>query len=76
MVAKITIDMDNAAFGEGRAANEVARILSSITFDLRAGKVECDEGGYKALMDINGNKVGEFNVESEPITQKGKSKYG
>ena len=57
----ITINCDNAAFGDGNAANEVNRILKAAE-----EKVETlcfwPEGGIleRVLMDVNGNAVGKI----------------
>jgi hypothetical protein len=54
MHATITVKMDNAAFEE--PATEMARILRKL-----AEEVECG-ADYVPLRDLNGNKVGEFNI--------------
>lgn len=59
MKMTITIQMDNAAF-EDNQGGEVARILREL-----ASKIDGDsslEGVYYNLRDINGNKVGEMNI--------------
>ena len=53
MKATITIEMDNAAFEDG-PATELARILRALA------KRVSDGPDYVPLMDVNGNKVGEF----------------
>lgn len=56
MKATITVDMDNDAF-DRRPATELVRILKELLPRIKEG------ADYVALMDENGNKVGEFNVE-------------
>lgn len=55
MNATITIQMDNAAFEA--PATELARILRKL-----AKRIENDGPDYVPIMDLNGNKVGEFNI--------------
>lgn len=59
MKAKITVDLDNAAF-EGEPATELARILHDT-----AQRLEDDDLPPWRLRDSNGNAVGWFSVESE-----------
>jgi O-succinylbenzoate synthase len=57
---KIEINMDNAAFGDGDAGAEVARILRRL-----ADKYESygDMANIEnVILDINGNKVGRVKV--------------
>ena len=59
MTLTITIEMDNAAFGddaESRLA-EVQRIIAR-----KIGKVSLDPGEYGRFMDTNGNTVGKWEV--------------
>jgi hypothetical protein len=56
MKATIEIQIDNAAFEEC-PASELVRILEETIKRIKAGY------DYVALMDINGNKVGEFKIE-------------
>lgn len=52
----LTINCENAAFGDGNAGNEVARILRHL-----ADRVENSDlagGDEFRLMDFNGNRVG------------------
>jgi hypothetical protein len=56
MDAKITVNMDNAAF-EGSPATELARILRKL-----AKRIEDTGCDYAPIMDENGNKVGELNI--------------
>lgn len=60
MKLKITITMDNAAF-EGCNGWEVARLLSECLADKVRG-VQLAPKDHIALIDINGNKVGEAKV--------------
>lgn len=56
MTAKITVKMDNAAFGE-TPASELARILRDLAHEIENnGEEGCP------LFDYNGNKVGEFAI--------------
>lgn len=57
MTLKITITMDNAAFGNGDAGAEAAGILNTLASKL-AGEGYLDAGAEWPLMDTNGNKVG------------------
>lgn len=60
----ITINIDNAAFGEthAEAGEELARILEVAGRELSEnGPEECD--GYR-LYDSNGNKVGNIIMEA------------
>lgn len=61
MTITITIQCDNAAFDDGHAGAEVARILRKL-----AARVDGDSlSDYcgSSLHDINGNKVGAVDVE-------------
>jgi len=58
MKAKITIEMDNAAFEED-AAGELSRILLDISDSVNYG-IWPDP---YIIRDINGNRVGEFVIE-------------
>jgi hypothetical protein len=71
MKATITIEMDNAAFFEDdndsgkhpeeglspAAGAELARILRDLAGQVESG---CDR---KLLFDVNGNRVGRFDIE-------------
>jgi hypothetical protein len=59
MVLKVRIEMDNAAFGEDAVerAAEVRRILALVADRMERGR----DGG--ALLDSNGNTVGEWDIE-------------
>lgn len=59
MTLTITIEMDNAAFGddaESRMA-EVQRIIAR-----KMSKVYLDRGEYGRFLDTNGNTVGRWEV--------------
>lgn len=57
---KLFIETGNAAFDD-EPATELARILRGL-----ADKIEADPLPYRALYDVNGNKVGECQIsESE-----------
>ena len=53
---KIKFSTGNAAFDECGLYTEIKRILDNISEDIRLG---CDCG---SIMDINGNKVGEWSL--------------
>ncbi len=57
MQAKITIQMDNAAFEE--PATELARILRDLAKHVESG----DDS--RRLMDHNGNHVGQFQISND-----------
>jgi hypothetical protein len=59
MKFSLTVEMDNAAFGDcdQEAAEELARILRKV-----ANRIESNPIEPGAIMDINGNKVGEAGV--------------
>jgi hypothetical protein len=60
---RLEMDCDNAAFGEeadstlGDAVPEIVRILGRVMKGLEAG---ADSG---SIMDVNGNKVGTWEIE-------------
>jgi hypothetical protein len=56
MTAKITVEMDNAAFEDNGPATELARILRDLAKHIEAGDTE------RRLMDSNGNHVGNFSI--------------
>ena len=56
----IQIEMSNAIFENSNSGNELARILRSLANRVDGNDME-DESGCN-LLDINGNKVGEFSV--------------
>ncbi len=60
MDAKILISMDNAAFADAGPAHELGRILADLADSLREGRNLSD----RTLRDINGNRVGTFEVIS------------
>ena len=60
MKATIKIEMDNAAFEDGNAGAELARILGELA--AKVSRVEITPGRGWALFDVNGNKVGTFEV--------------
>ena len=63
MKATLTVNMDNAAFDEDRAALELARTLRVLAHDVdghsRAGLLR---GRVFPVLDSNGNKVGELRI--------------
>ena len=59
MKAKIEINLDNDAFQ--RDGRELARVLRNVAEDVEACNVT-NEGAYICIIDINGNKVGDFNI--------------
>jgi hypothetical protein len=48
---------DNAAFGDGAGAAEVARILRDVADKVANGR------DYGSVQDINGNTVGDWDLE-------------
>ena len=60
MKATIKIEMDNAAFEDGNAGAELARILGELA--AKVSRVEITPGRGWDLFDVNGNKVGTFEV--------------
>ena len=54
MQLMLTMDMDNAAFGDA-PATEAARILRKLARQIQQAD---DNDGEFVLMDVNGNKVG------------------
>ena len=54
---QITIDLGHAAFADGEAPFEVARILKDLADHLENGGLS-----EKDLYDYNGNNVGEANI--------------
>ena len=70
MKAQIEINLDNDVFQLGGGL-ELARILRVLAGDIEYNNA-CNLGSYIAMIDINGNKVGEFEIvesEDEIITQ-------
>jgi hypothetical protein len=61
MKLKISINLDGAAFGD-QPEIETARILSALAGDIAARQSLSDIGDREALVDINGNLVGEAKV--------------
>jgi cytochrome c-type biogenesis protein CcmH/NrfF len=57
MQFSISIDCDNAAFKDD-AHSEIARILRVVATKLEQGQTE------GTCMDYNGNRVGEFDINS------------
>lgn len=55
----VTMSTDNAAFTEGDAPGEVARILRRIANRLENGDTE------GKCVDVNGNAVGDFSLRLE-----------
>lgn len=63
MEFKLTINMDNAAFGETDQACELAHILASLADHM----IAWDDVNGRILLDSNGNHVGHTWVEeTEP----------
>lgn len=61
MKLTVTIEMDNAAFGDDNGGNEAARILCEIAKEIGVyGNIL--PGSYKPPRDYNGNKVGTVEV--------------
>lgn len=63
---KVTIDCDNAAFGDDPAI-EVARILRELSQEVDDG-TPVPPRGAKRLHDFNGNRVGEAKwIDCPPV---------
>lgn len=60
MKLKIDIEMDNAAFEDKEL--EAARILADLASRMETGQLGVEPGNRLALMDVNGNRVGEARV--------------
>jgi hypothetical protein len=60
MNIKITINTENAAF-EDQESQETARILQDLTKRIN-GHPHFSPGHSQPLRDINGNKVGSFDI--------------
>jgi hypothetical protein len=60
MKLKLTMDLGNAAFSDGNAGREVARILHQLAVAVEqwSGANQFEEG----LWDVNGNRVGEVKT--------------
>ena len=70
MKAQIEINLDNDIFQLGGGI-ELGRLLHGLAEDVENNNA-CNLGSYIAIIDINGNKVGEFLIvgsEDEVITQ-------
>ncbi len=62
MKLTLTIDMDNAAFEDGNAGPELARILRRVAASVKDDDASALVGYVGPLMDCNGNKVGKVQV--------------
>ena len=70
MKAQIEINLDNDIFQLGGGI-ELGRLLHSLAEDVE-NNTASNLGSYIAIIDINGNRVGEFEIvgsEDEVITQ-------
>ena len=63
MRALIEIEIDGAAFEDEQNTHEVCRILRKLAAKLELGG-ELMEDDAETLRDINGNRVGVFEVHS------------
>ena len=63
MKATIEINLDNDIFQLGGGL-ELARILRVLAGDIEYNNA-CNLGSYIGMLDVNGNKVGEFEVVGE-----------
>lgn len=68
MRLKIEINMDNAAF-EIYPEREINRILKKISLEIMA------EETYGNCMDINGNKVGYYEMRYKVSSKQKKTRY-
>lgn len=62
MEIKINVNLDNAAFEKQGNDVELSRILSEFAKTLYFAKLEKDYGNFR---DINGNKVGTWEIVGE-----------
>jgi hypothetical protein len=60
MKAQIKINLDNDIFQLGGGI-ELGRLLHSLAEDVENNNA-CNLGSYIAMIDINGNRVGEFEI--------------
>jgi hypothetical protein len=67
MKATITISMDNAAFADDAAGEEVARILRNLADKIGGEGVHQIAGANITLRDVNGNTVGKFTVKGKAV---------
>ena len=63
MKIRIVITTSNAAFHDGAGA-EAARILRELATEIETQE-EFSRGMARSLLDVNGNKVGEFKTTGE-----------
>ncbi len=63
MKCTIAINMDNAAFDEGRADLELVGILENIQDGLL--RMGADPDSHMNLLDSNGNRVGEMKITED-----------
>ncbi len=69
MKAQIEINLDNDIFQLGGGI-ELGRLLHSLAEDIENDNA-CNLGSYIPIIEINGNKIGEFEiVESENKMRK------
>ena len=61
MAFTLSIETSNAAFSDGAAPDEIARILRSVITALEIGTLTPDS--EKPLRDVNGNRVGAVHFE-------------
>ena len=61
MQLNITINLDNAAFGDSPGL-EAGRILSELAAQMEDGNTLAGSGCREPLMDYNGNRVGEAKI--------------
>ena len=65
MKAKIEINLDNDAFQLCKTSSlpsrELGRLLRGLAEDIENNNA-CNLGSYFVMIDINGNKVGDFNI--------------
>jgi len=66
MKAQIEINLNNDAFQ--RDGRELARVLRNVAEDVEACNVT-NLGAYICIIDINGNKVGEFEIVNDEPTK-------
>ena len=64
----IEFNMENAAFEDGNAGEEVARILKKIADKVKNDSFS-DDGDVNKIYDVNGNHIGSYGYNTTPAYQ-------
>lgn len=59
----LNFDMNGAAFDEGNAAMETARILRKVAAEIESGFDV--PGHFQTVRDVNGNRVGQYAAKPD-----------